>query len=115
MLHQNAQAYNQYKDIINGFTQFMNKDSVLILADCARTNMWTMLGLKNPFVPTIEWHKHQNPRQWIKLFKDAGFKLHDFRWSPMYPLGKLSSNWLAHFITESHFVLRFKLAILKSL
>jgi SAM-dependent methyltransferase len=109
VMHQNTQAYNQYKDIINGFAQFMNKDSVLILGDCARTNMWPMLGLKNPFVPTIEWHKHQNPSQWIKLFKEAGFRLHDFRWSPLYSLGKLSSNWPVHFLTASHFVLRFKM------
>jgi len=109
VMHQNAQAYNLYKDIINGFTQFINKDSILILGDCARTNMWNMLGLKSPFASNIEWHKHQNPNQWIKLFKDAGFGLYDLRWSPLYPLGRLSSNWLVHFLTVSHFVLRFKM------
>ena len=38
------------------------------------------LGLRNPFVPTIEWHKHQSPNTWIRLFEDFGFKKQSLSW-----------------------------------
>jgi SAM-dependent methyltransferase len=108
-LLKSKQAYDVYLKIIMSLKEYIHKDSVLIIADCGRTNFWNMIGLKSPFAPTIEWDKHQNPNLWIQLFQDAGLKLKDYRWSPMYPLGKLSSNWLAHYLTQCHFVLRFQL------
>lgn len=109
VLHRNAQAYNQYKDIVHRLASYMHAGSVLILGDSGRINMWNMLGLRSPVAPTIEWQKHQNARQWIRLFEDSGFRLLDFRWSHLYPLGRLASNWLVHFVTCSHYVLRFSL------
>lgn len=107
-LDKEQHAYDKYKDIIHGLSEYMDKGSFLILSDCGRTNMWNLFGLKSPFASAIDWHKHQDPKQWIQLFNDAGFCLYDFRWTYLYPLDKLSSNWLVHFITQSHFTLRFK-------
>jgi hypothetical protein len=86
----------------------MTSDSVLIIADCARSNFWSALGLKSPIARTIEWHKHQNPETWIKVFLKAGFHLQDLRWSPLYPFGWLSANPFVQYFAASHFVLRLR-------
>jgi cyclopropane fatty-acyl-phospholipid synthase-like methyltransferase len=107
-VHTDARAYESYENKIGDLKQYLKKGAVIIVADCGRRNAWNMLGLKSPFAPTIEWNKHQNPTTWIRLFKDAGFELIDCRWSPLYPLGRLSQSWLVHFLTSSHFALRFR-------
>jgi len=56
----------------------------------------------------IEWHKHQSLRRWIDIFSQAGYSLYDFRWSSLYPVGKLASNFWVQYLTTSHFVLRFQ-------
>ena len=107
-LHCDEGAYEQYRVILRDFRQLMRKGGYVIVADCGRRNFWNDLGRKNPLVPTIEWHKHQQPDLWISLFRQAGFELHDLRWTPLYSLAVLTQNWLAHYFTMSHFTLRFR-------
>jgi hypothetical protein len=38
-----------------------------------RRNLYADLGFRNPFEPTIEWFKHQQPAVWAKVLFDAGF------------------------------------------
>jgi 2-polyprenyl-3-methyl-5-hydroxy-6-metoxy-1,4-benzoquinol methylase len=107
-LHRDEKARIKYVDMLKNLKQFISKDGFLIVADCGRKNFWNSLGLKSPFIPAIEWEKHQEPDLWINLFKKAGFELYDFRWSSIYPLGFLSSNRVVQYLTMSHFTLRFK-------
>jgi cyclopropane fatty-acyl-phospholipid synthase-like methyltransferase len=101
-------AYERYVTLLKDLRLRMRSGGWAVVADCARTNFWLRLGLRSPFAPTIEWHKHQNPRTWIKVFKSAGFKSYDVRWSPLQPLPKLTANWLVQYLTMSNFVLRFR-------
>jgi SAM-dependent methyltransferase len=107
-LHWDEKARIEYIDMLKNLKRFISKDGFLIVADCGRKNFWNNLGLKSPFIPAIEWNKHQDPDLWINLFKRAGFELYDFRWSNIYPLGFLSSNRVVQYLTMSHFTLRFK-------
>lgn len=107
MLHRDENMVRRYVDILRGVRAMMSDRGSVIVADCGRSNLWARLGMKSPFAPTIEWTKHQNPRVWIRIFQAAGFRPIASRWSPMYPLGKFSTNWPMQFITISHFVLTF--------
>jgi len=108
ILHKDKHAAGKYVAIAKELKKYLNPGSLIIVADCARSNFWNAIGLKSPVSPTIEWHKHQNPRQWIEVFFQAGYGLYDFRWSPLYPIGKLASNFFVQYMTMSHFVLRFQ-------
>jgi hypothetical protein len=49
------------------------KGGTLILTDCDNNSFWSDIGVKNPFNPHIEWHKHQKTQLWIDILSDAGF------------------------------------------
>lgn len=82
----------------------------LLVSDCARRNFFGMLGVRNPFVPDIEWHLHQQPSVWAALAESAGFVDPRVRWNPMTRAGalgeRLLSNHVGAFLTQSHFTLR---------
>jgi SAM-dependent methyltransferase len=105
-LHLNPDSYNIYLRIAERIRSVTALKGILILADSARSNIWGDLGYRSPFSTSLEWKKHQNPIVWQGLFKEAGFKLLDLRWSSLYPLGKWSSNALLQYVTLSHFVMR---------
>ncbi|MBA2504340.1 MAG: class I SAM-dependent methyltransferase [Thermoleophilaceae bacterium] len=81
----------------------------VIVADCARLNLFAAVGARNPFVPDIEWHLHQQPKVWAALLEEAGFTRPRIRWNPMTRAGRagrvLLANWLGAFVTQSHFSL----------
>lgn len=104
----NAEARRKYVSCLCDLRGRMHPGSWFIVADCGRDNLWPRLGLASPFVPTIEWHKHQNPQTWIDICSEAGFRSVDLRWSPLQPFPQLTSNWLVQYLTCSHFVLRFR-------
>ena len=107
-LHHDEAAYQEYVRLLRDFRQLMRNDGCVIVSDCGRKNFWNDLGRKNPLVPNIDWDKHQQPHIWISLFRQAGFELQDLRWSPLYSLAALSRNWPVHYLTMSHFTLRFR-------
>jgi cyclopropane fatty-acyl-phospholipid synthase-like methyltransferase len=106
-LHYDGHAYDRYRLQLNKLHSLVEERGVVIVADCSRWNLWPSLRLKSPFCPSIEWQKHQSPRVWTQLFVDVGFALRDLRWTPLYPFGPITSNFLVSYITISHFVLRF--------
>lgn len=101
-------ARQRYTAILEKIRSLTRYDGVVVVTDCSRYNLWRSLNLKSPFCPMIEWRKHQSPKIWTKVFESAGFELRDLRWSPLYPLGRLTANFLVSYITVSHFVLRFR-------
>jgi cyclopropane fatty-acyl-phospholipid synthase-like methyltransferase len=108
ILHQYPFAFDRYVALLTDLRARMSQDGWLIAADCARSNLWHWLNLPSPFARSIEWHKHQNPDQWVNVFERAGFRYVDLHWSPLQPFPRLTSNWFVQFMTCSHFVLRFR-------
>jgi SAM-dependent methyltransferase len=84
----------------------------LLVTDCCRTHLWPLLGMKNPLMPQIEWHKHQDPGLWASLLSDAGFTDPRVRWSSFNRFGAagwaLLANRAAAFIFTGHFRLRMR-------
>ena len=105
-LHHDRAARDRYTSLFRDLRRRMQPGGWLIVADCARDNVWNQLGQKSPFARPIEWHKHQNPRVWIEILESAGFHHHVLGWSPLQPFPKLTANWLVQYLTCSHFVLR---------
>ena len=108
VLHQEPAAFERYVTILQNLRLRLRPKGWVVVADCARTNLWPRLGLASPFARSIEWHKHQNPHTWINVFEHAGFRHFDLRWSPLQPFPRLTAHWLVQYITCSLFVLRFR-------
>jgi len=103
-------AREVYVDAFRNLGRLVRRHGKVIIADCARNNLFPDLGLKNPFAPNIEWSKHQNPDVWKAILNAAGFIPGASRWYQLYPLrhlGFLFSNRLVAYLTYSHFVLEF--------
>lgn len=99
-LHNDNKAWLRYLAIARHLRGLLHAKGWLILADCGRRNFWRTLGIPSPMAPSIDWEKHQEPPVWIELFTQAGFRLHDWRWSPIYPFGSLSTNLLFQYLTS---------------
>ena len=69
-----------YMDILSKFSSLASSGAKLIICDCSRYNFFALLGIKNPFAPTIEWHKHQAPEVWVDLLGKVGFASPRIRW-----------------------------------
>lgn len=106
-LHKDPAAFERFRVVLSDLRKLMAPSGVVIVSDCDNRNFWNDIGMKNPLMPTIEWEKHQPPHIWSKVFEAASFKHQKTRWSPMYPLGALTTNWPLHYFTISHFVTRF--------
>jgi len=98
-----------YKTLISKIGAVSSKGAKLIVCDCSNYNFFALLKIRNPFSPSIEWHKHQAPEIWAMLFKEAGFDDPEIEWTSFNQLrscGKalLGNRLMAYFIT-SHFCL----------
>lgn len=97
-----------YRNLFAKLFAISNHGARLIVCDCSRYNFFPMLGLKNPFARSIEWHKHQAPEVWAQLLKDVGFTDPKIRWSSFNSLGNLGRlfrNKPMAFFFHSHFCL----------
>jgi SAM-dependent methyltransferase len=99
-------VYNQIFSKVNDLSEHGAK---LIIADSSRFNIFQLIGLRNPFVPSIEWEKHQTPQVWSKLLRKAGFVNHNIRWSTFNRCGNwgkiiFNNPWISYLLT-SHFCL----------
>jgi len=104
-------AKNLYLDIISKLYDLTACEGDTIICDCSNKNFYDFLGMKNIFIPSIEWYKHQPPEAWVSLFEEAGFTDPEIRWTTLYPLrgfGKLFANKYAAYFLTSHFCIRMK-------
>jgi len=88
-LKHNSHAIEIYKIIFQKIYNLANSGAELIISDCSRYNFFGLLKLKNPFAPTIEWHKHQSPTYWAKLLSEAGFYNPRIRWPIFSRVGSI--------------------------
>jgi SAM-dependent methyltransferase len=102
-------ARHKYAAIFRRISSLMEPSGQLIIADCSRHNLFDSIGLKNPFVPQIEWEKHQSPSHWAALLSETGFHPLGVRWSSFNSardVGKaFLGNWLGAYVSTSHFCL----------
>lgn len=109
-LKYDSRAVEIYKTIFRQLGDLAGKGAKLIIADCSRYNFFALFNLKNPFAPTIEWHKHQSPGYWARLLSDAGFCNPEIRWNIFNQrlrfIGKLPFvAKFASYFRRSHFCL----------
>lgn len=109
-LLKNDSSYRQYKNIFENVYRVMKKKGELIVTDCSCNNFFNDVGLKNIFVPTIEWHKHQQPGTWIKLLNEAGFRNPEVVWLSPNRLGRpgrfFFGNYFISYLTRSYFKIK---------
>jgi SAM-dependent methyltransferase len=96
-----------YKKLFTKMWSILNSGAIIIICDCSRHNFFNSLGMPNPFIPMIEWQKHQAPETWIKLLREVGFINPSTEWSSFNSLrqaGKflLGNKIMAYFLL-SHF------------
>jgi SAM-dependent methyltransferase len=85
-LHLDEAARSVYRDLFDKIAALCRVGGSLIVADCARGNIFPRLGLRNPLAPSIEWHKHQHPKLWAALLGGSGFGEARIRWMALNSL-----------------------------
>ena len=105
-------ARARYQALFVRLYELLEPGGWLILSDCTRHNLFPLLGLTNPLMPTIEWHKHQSPYVWRELGRSAGFAEARIQWSSLNRLGRLGrllmGNAVVNHLTLSHFRLAMR-------
>ena len=99
--------HNYFQKIYNS----MSNDGDLIITDTSKYNFFNFFGMKNPFVPTIEWEKHQSPYVWSKYLKKVKFSTQKIQWTGPMKLRKLHfilNNAIFLYLTTSLFRLHMK-------
>lgn len=109
-LQYNDKSKEIYEELFRKMYSICKAGAVLVAADCTNKNFYNLLGIKNPFMPTIEWNKHQSPKTWCKMLIGAGFGSPIIKWTTPNRLGYfgkiLMGNFLVSYFTLSHFCLR---------
>lgn len=90
-LRESKIAKEEYRNIFRKLSKMTSSGSKLIICDCSNKNLFNLIGLKNPFAPSIEWKKHQSPKVWTDLLEDCGFKRIELRWSSFNRFGRLGN------------------------
>lgn len=107
VLDRDAAAREYYRQFFTHLARLSRSGTQLVVADCARRNVFGDLGLRNPLLPSIEWHKHQSPQLWGQLLEEVGFKTRCIDWTSPNILGKagrwMLNNALMAYLTMSHF------------
>ena len=106
-LLKNNDCYKTYLTIFENVFRIMKRGGILIVTDCSCKNFFNDIGVKNVLAPSLEWHKHQKPGTWIKLFKAAGFRNSTVKWLTPHRLGKpgtyIFGNPFMAYMTASNF------------
>jgi SAM-dependent methyltransferase len=108
-LRRDPAAWEVYVQLFRLLRDMTQTGGELIIADCARLNLFGMLHVRNPFAPAIVWPLHQQPETWAELAQQAGYASPRVRWNAMTRTGRvgrvLLSNRVGAFMTQSHFTL----------
>jgi broad-specificity NMP kinase len=101
-----------YLQIFRKLFSLCSPGANLILCDSSSSNLSSLLKIRHPLFPAIEWQKHQKPDTWKDLLLEVGFVEPKLRWTTMNSLrtiGKaLMGNRLVSYLMASHFCLSVK-------
>jgi SAM-dependent methyltransferase len=94
----------KYKTIFSKVYTLSNHKAKLIICDCSCNNLFALLGLRNPFAASIEWHKHQTPEVWVNLLTEVGYINPKIYWpffNTFRTFGKyfLSTKFVSYFMS----------------
>lgn len=107
-----AKSQKIYQGLFQELINLSAPGGSLLITDAARQNFYPAIHVKNPFVRTIEWHKHQQPETWVKHLSIAGFKQPKVSWTSPSQLREFGrfffGNKLASYFLHSHFKLLMK-------
>ena len=109
-LHLSPDARNTYQQILSQIANVSAGGAHIVVTDVSPINVFAAIHCKNPFAPSIEWHKHQRPETWISLLSAAGYSDPETEWltfNSLRNVGKflLGNKYASYFLT-SDFVLR---------
>lgn len=105
-LRTNLKSKEYYIKIFKKMYFLLKKNGRVIITDCSCHNFFSLIKIKNPFAPSIEWKKHQDPKTWLSIATKAGFKLEKKSWSPPFSFGyagKIFCNKITNYFYTSHF------------
>jgi len=109
LLQKDLKSQAIYKQLFSKIYSLSSQEAKLIICDCSRYNFFALVKIRNPIVPTVEWHKHQPPQVWAKLLREVGFENARIKWSSIHRLGSwarwLLANRLMAYFLASHFCL----------
>jgi SAM-dependent methyltransferase len=80
-LGHDRQAQRSYEQSFGKLAALAGPGARLFVVDCAQRNLFADLHMTNPFMPMIEWQKHQSPKLWSRLLAQAGFINPIIRWN----------------------------------
>ena len=79
-LHTNGASRQKYIEVFTALRRLMKSGGELVILDSSRRNLFGDMGMKSPFQPQIEWHKHQLPEVWVDILAVAGFGQAEVTW-----------------------------------
>jgi SAM-dependent methyltransferase len=101
------EADEAYHRILSRLRTLAAPGATLVVADASRRNLYPLLGLRNPFLPQINYSHHPTAETWRRLLTDVGFVQPRVRWLAPRRFGAvgaaLCSNAVAAFLLTSHF------------
>lgn len=108
-LKHSQQAQAVYRSLFNKMHDVLSPEGYLIIYDASRYCFYSLLGIKNPFAPTIEWHKHQTPWFWSRFAHASGFRKVYQKWVHPYRFHQIGhlliGNPVVNFFWRARFVL----------
>lgn len=106
-------AREKYSEIFTKLNSIISRNGLLIITDCSRYNFFTLIGVKNPIAPYIEWEKHQSPETWVQLLDEAGFELIQKKWFSLNSLGTLGRFFFGNRISAYFLTSDFRILLRK--
>ena len=108
-LHRDERARQTYCELFAKLAGMSAEGASLLASECSPRNLFASLPIRNPFAPTIEWHKHQPPGCWAALLEQAGFEDPHLRWHSLNSLRRpghllLGNRVGAWFFSSSFFL-----------
>lgn len=108
-LKHSKQAQEVYRQLFDKMHDMLRPGGYLVIYDASRYCFYSILGLRNPFAPTIEWHKHQTPWFWSRFAQASGFRKVHQKWSHPYRFHRIGhlliGNPVVNFFWKSQFVI----------
>lgn len=96
-----------YLKILKSIFDAMYPGGYLIITDCSKSNFFNDVGIRSPFMKTIQWEKHQDPLTWNNLLNQVGFETNSPQWSTPNVFGNLGRKILGNrfwaYFLFSHF------------
>ena len=97
-------AQEKYLAIFNKIKSIMNHNGKLIILDNSDKNFFKLFNRSSPFCRGVDWRKHQSPKVWVKLLKQADFSDPKISWPSRYfYLKNLYCPKLISFFLDSFF------------